>query len=1687
MIPFSCFSIIWLRSQHQPPNLRMVCDKSNIDQGRSYEDQDINISDCFFSRTSQYTGDGGVIYVSSGSHSMYVSFSMFYNCTCSSWGGAIYFTSDNSVLRMICANECSAFNGFFASILSSQENLVEYLSASKCSQVTTGRALLSLFSGNQRVGNTNSSMNSASMYSGIYIYGPSSFTSSYCTFSNNYVSSGCCIFFYSTSGTISMIFSNIVHNKSPNNEIVSAGGAGSKNMMYCIFHSNEYYLFNVWEGSLEVSHSFIDHPSSSFSVSTAVSTANNSLISKPTYDFQFYKSHYCHADNPITFTTDAKCNKSNIDQGRSYEDQDINISDCFFSRTSQYTGDGGVIYVNGGSYSMYVSFSMFFECVCSQNGGSIFFTSSCSSLRMICANRCSARDYPFAFLWASQLNQIEYISVSYSYHSSEGNCPLGMHAGNQKVDNTNSSMNSIKQTSGIATIYPSSFSSSYCTFSNNKASSGVCISITSTSGMISISYANVIHNNSPSLAVVNVYGTGSRKMMYCIFQNNQNYLFVLWDGSLEVSHSFIDHPSLLFSTFIFTDFPISTANNSLISKPTYDFQFYKSHYCHAENPLQIQTPFESCINLSIDSGRSHYYLSNNDYSIHGCFFERFQVFNDYGGVIYISHVGDDNIRECMFFGCYSSKGGGAISINSRKTLISRLCFNNCSSLPGGDAIYSSHNDSQYDLISACRCSVNEHSGSVIDVSLTTFIKIIQSNMSINGSPSISFSGFSQQMNISNSIISRNLCTGRDQAFFCWNKVFVEFVSFISNDYDMYCIAVLDYSDFQKCIFYQNNHLLFHFDKGPHSITKCFISHEGGLYSFVSGSSYSVSDNNYVVNQDHAFSYFSSHHCQTANGPEPLYPASTPKLSPHSTPSNTPCMSPKETHLQTPKNSPVYTVKETPFITPMFSPSITPNINCINESIDYGSSFMFDGISVFEISDCSFKRLHCSWNSGGVIFILNSGIVNITNCMFFGSCSFVDGGAICLQSSYSLLSKLCFNNCSARYGAAIDGSHNKCDYEMLSICMCQTHTYAVNVLELFESNQILITQLNNSKNGVPPIYIISNQEIVIKQSTLSNNKFSDNYKHNTYIFGYYGSTLFDCEFVSFISNEYDNRCVYSSGQSNIRKSIFYNNNNNLFDFNQGSHSISNCFISHYSELYVFSTGSTVSFFNNDYKVDNDHTFSYFSSYHCEKAYVPVRVYPRTPSPSSTIKETPIPSIKETPFFTPLQSEFPPTPNPSYGNGLTCSGENIYRGLSYLDINIDLRDCTFSRLASNIGDGGVILVNGGSYSMKLNQITFNDCSSTMKGGAICFVSSNSNMENICAYRCYSFNGHFAYLKTSQDNRIRFLSMTSCSYVSTPYMYYSIRLDTGNHNVENTNSSMNHAYQGSGITITSPTSCTISHCTFSNNYVSNSACIFFTVFTGILRFTNIVHNTSPTNAIEIWGGSSKFHYCIFDMNEKDLFFTSGGLEVFHCFINQQNETFNTWTRGLLETNNNSIIQKQTYQLQFFKAPFCNTDSPALTRTFENTVENTPCYSQKETPIFTPFESTIPPSPIPTVGHTPFPTYVTNLNDRDQCKKLDTISGRSYIDVISCFILECSFTRIGLLNGNGGVVFIRVANSDLSVVQTVFTNCQVDPNGYFQGGAIFYDSYSSGESYIKSVCAFGCTAYWGHFAIIGDRKSVV
>lgn len=294
--------------------------------------------------------------------------------------------------------------------------------------------------------------------------------------------------------------------------------------------------------------------------------------------------------NKIFTRSDIYCVNESVEQVRSYYQININIFDCFFSRQLLFTGRGAVIYISGGEYSMCVNSSMFYNCVCTSVGGAIYFFNSHNSfLKMVCANKCScgsSLNGNFANLYATISNNIEYLSVSSCAESTNSFYPFLLSYGNQVIDSTNSSMNKAKQVSGFGVVSPTSFTSSFCTLSNNIVSEYVCIYFSSNSG--AMSYANIVHNNSPSYGIIRVY-QGATKLLYSIIYLNENTLFCVNSGSLEASHCYIDHNY----TFSISN-AVSTDNNNTFSKiQTYQIQFFNSFYCYAETPSPDSTPLST--------------------------------------------------------------------------------------------------------------------------------------------------------------------------------------------------------------------------------------------------------------------------------------------------------------------------------------------------------------------------------------------------------------------------------------------------------------------------------------------------------------------------------------------------------------------------------------------------------------------------------------------------------------------------------------------------------------------------------------------------------------------------------------------------------------------------------------------------------------------------------------------------------------------------------------------------------------------------------------------------------------------------------------------------------------------------------------------------------------------------------------
>jgi len=285
------------------------CLEERIDQGRAFYNCNVSIINCFFSRISTLSGSGGVIYISGGTYTLIVSESMFYGCSCSDEGGALYFSSFNAFLNKICANNCSVTTYYhFAYIHSTKTIYVDYLSVSLCSYKYIGYYPIYLRGGKQDFQISNSSLNSVDQVSGVCFSQTSSFNSSFCTISNNNAK-WLCIWFYYSTGKVE--FFNLVHNKASHHLFFESG---TYILNYCVIHSNTNELYHSSSGAIFIiSNSFIHHSGgSSFG-------SNNSITLSHTYQVGYYGSYYCKADgfqslNPTPEKTFIQTNDVSIEE-----------------------------------------------------------------------------------------------------------------------------------------------------------------------------------------------------------------------------------------------------------------------------------------------------------------------------------------------------------------------------------------------------------------------------------------------------------------------------------------------------------------------------------------------------------------------------------------------------------------------------------------------------------------------------------------------------------------------------------------------------------------------------------------------------------------------------------------------------------------------------------------------------------------------------------------------------------------------------------------------------------------------------------------------------------------------------------------------------------------------------------------------------------------------------------------------------------------------------------------------------------------------------------------------------------------------------------------------------------------------------------------------------------------------------
>ena len=269
-----------------------------------------------------------------------------------------------------------------------------------------------------------------------------------------------------------------------------------------------------------------------------------------------------------------ECNNSHTDEGRSYTNNSISIIDCSFSRIATFEGSGGVIYSGISSFTLNISESIFSNCSCTDSGGAIHFeTSNSTSMRKICAYRCHSNKYEhFCKVEGTGAKDLSLTSVSYCSYVDQNAYSVTFGKGTLTMIYFNSSNNKANRQTGFYFSWIVSFTSSYGSFYNNTCPQEVCIEFCYGGG--TMSYTNIVGNSSPAHGVINTNGCGAT-VSRCIFRNNTGTLFCAVYLSMTISNCVIFH-----SDNYRTSNPIIETNvTKNVITPTYDIQFFDSHYC----------------------------------------------------------------------------------------------------------------------------------------------------------------------------------------------------------------------------------------------------------------------------------------------------------------------------------------------------------------------------------------------------------------------------------------------------------------------------------------------------------------------------------------------------------------------------------------------------------------------------------------------------------------------------------------------------------------------------------------------------------------------------------------------------------------------------------------------------------------------------------------------------------------------------------------------------------------------------------------------------------------------------------------------------------------------------------------------------------------------------------------------------
>jgi len=271
-------------------------------------EQYVFVENCAFYSLSSL--NGGAIYLSSTTGNLYVTTSLFNNCSATDSYGAVYYQVINSgvVFDKTCAYHCYSSYGLekfgqfgIGYVNSNNYNAFQLVSIALCSPFSAhSSCAFRFYGGKQMCLNSNSSKNKVYRHSGIDFTEGNTYQAKYITLSDNVVGGWTALMVYGINGNID--YCNFCRNNSPDSRGVFIFGASDTRMSNCVFLNNMDVLFDSRADCsyFGIINCFIDNYNY---INSAPYTSNIASFITQTLPLTHYQSADCYAQIKFLINT----------------------------------------------------------------------------------------------------------------------------------------------------------------------------------------------------------------------------------------------------------------------------------------------------------------------------------------------------------------------------------------------------------------------------------------------------------------------------------------------------------------------------------------------------------------------------------------------------------------------------------------------------------------------------------------------------------------------------------------------------------------------------------------------------------------------------------------------------------------------------------------------------------------------------------------------------------------------------------------------------------------------------------------------------------------------------------------------------------------------------------------------------------------------------------------------------------------------------------------------------------------------------------------------------------------------------------------------------------------------------------------------------------------------------------------